>query len=401
LTSTYAALENFSKSKHYLEIHKNLKNENLDNKIIKFTYYFNFANFNVEKDILSSEQALNELKGISLKSQNDYFKGLYFKTESHLKFAKKDYTKSLVAVDSALFYFNKTKSEFYTLNTYTLKIKILKKMNFFKEAFDVLDEHDKLKQKIDELQVDAYIQEAELRYNDINQKLTLTKLKLKTEKQEKLKENFIYIFVIFTFIIIFAAFLLFQNNKEINFQKKIINSKIQTNTFLTILKTEDRERKRISNELHDIVGAKMSVLKLMIENVFSENYNHKDQYKRTTAFIDKIIEEIRQISHNLLPRNIKCVGLDKSISELVDNINNQTKVHIDYFSSGIDDKIDEYYSLFIYRIVQEFIGNIIKHSKATECILNIYKNKNQIHITIEDNGIGFEINKKHLEQFCK
>lgn len=296
------------------------------------------------------------------------------------------------------FYFKKGSSDLYILNTQISKIKILKGLNRYKEAFEVLEEYKELKKKSDNLYVDAYIQEAELKYNDINQKLTITKFKLKSEKQEKLKENFLYIFIIFTIIIILGTIIFFQNNKEINSQKDIINSKIQTNTFLTILRTEDRERKRISNELHDIVGAKMTVLKLMIENVFIEQQTYKASHRQISGFIDKIIDEMRQISHNLLPQNINDNGLDNSIYELVRDFNSQSKIHIDYFSSGIDDKIDEYYSLFIYRIVQEFIGNILKHSKATECILNIYKINNKINIIIEDNGVGFDVKKEYKGQ---
>lgn len=399
LTSTYAIINDYKKSKYYHQKHQELLENNPDNEIIKFTYHYNSANFNAKINKKSAaKESLKIIKTLSFKANNTYQKGLYYKTYSHINLIEKKLNSALTNIDSALYYFKKGSSDLYILNTQISKIKILKELNKFKEAFEVLEEYKELKKKSDDLYVDAYIQEAELKYNDINQKLIITKFKLKNEKQEKQKENFLYIFIIFTIIIIFATIILFFNNKEINTQKDIINSKIQTNTFLTILRTEDRERKRISNELHDIVGAKMAVLKLMIENILDEQQPNKECQRHISGFIDKIIDEIRQISHNLLPQNIHDNGLDNSILELVRDFNNQTKIHIDYFSSGIDDEIDEYYALFIYRIAQEFIGNILKHSKATECILNIYKVKNKIHITIEDNGIGFDIDKEYKGQ---
>lgn len=401
LTSTYATINDYKKSKYYHQKHKELLEKSPNNEIVKFTYHYNSANFNAKINKKSADESLKIIKKIAFKANNSYQKGLYYKTNSHINFIEKKTNQALKDIDSALFYFKKGSSDLYILNTQISKIKILKELNKYKEAFKVLEEYKELKKKSDDLYVDAYIQEAELKYNDINQKLTITKFKLKSEKQEKLKENFLYIFIIFTIIIIFATIILFLNNKEINSQKDIINSKIQTNTFLTILRTEDRERKRISNELHDIVGAKMAVLKLRVENIFDNHQPNKECHRQISSFIDKIIDEIRQISHNLLPQNIKHNGLDNSISELIRDFNSQTKIHVDYFSSGIDDKIDEYYSLFIYRIVQEFIGNILKHSKATECILNLYKIKNKIHIIIEDNGIGFDIDKEYKGQGIK
>lgn len=397
LTSAYNSIGKIEISKYYLDLHRKLMSKVPENEIIKFTYYFNSTNFYVDENITLAEKSLINLKKTSFNFKNNYRIGLYYSTKSHLEFKKNQFLNALNSIDSAYFYLKKGSSDLYLLNTYKAKLIILKKLNRHKEAFDVLDEYDKLKKKTDIFFVDAYVQEAELKYNDINQKLTLTKLKLKNEKQEKLKENFIYAFILFTIIILFATYLILQYSKKINIQKKIINSKIQTNTFLTILKTEERERQRISQELHDIIGAKMAVLRMMIENVYSSQ-NNNEQYLKTTNYIDKIIDEMRQISHNLLPQNIKKIGLDNAISELVSNINNETKIHVDYFSKGIDDKIDEYSALFIYRIVQEFAGNMIKHSKATECILNVYKVKNQIHITIEDNGIGFQISNDNKGQ---
>lgn len=401
LTSTYVTLNNIEKSRYYHNQQKELMIKNPENELIKFHFHFNNANFYAKTNKKSSKKSLKIVKKISFDSKNSYRKGLYYQTNAQINYHEKNLHETIKSIDSSLFYFKKWSSDLYVLNALDIKFNVLKEMEDFKKAFEVLEEYKKLKSKTDNLHVDAYIQEAELKYNDLNQKLAITKLKLNNEKYEKQKKNFAYAFIIFTIIIIFVTIILFQNNKEINFQNNIINSKNQTNTFLTILRTEDRERKRISNELHDIVGAKMAVLKLMMEHNFNEHPTNKAHYNKTSFFVDKIIDEIRQISHNLMPQNIKNAGLNTSISELINDINNQTKIHIDYFSSGIEEIEDEYYALFIYRLVQEFTGNILKHSGATDCILNIFKKKNTIYLTIEDNGIGFETDKEFKGQGIK
>lgn len=160
----------------------------------------------------------------------------------------------------------------------------------------------------------------------------------------------------------------------------------------TILKTEDKERKRISNELHDIVGAKMTVLKMKLEHYAISSRANVSNYKGIIENLDLIIDEIREISYNLMPKNIKKQGLKNALQEIINEINYNTNLEIDYFNSGLEEEIDAFFSFIIYRTVSELITNIIKHSKATKCIINIYKKKNIIQITFEDNGIGFKDN---------
>jgi two-component system NarL family sensor kinase len=160
----------------------------------------------------------------------------------------------------------------------------------------------------------------------------------------------------------------------------------------TILKTEEKERKRISNELHDIVGARMTVLKMKLEHCAFTTCANTYHYTGIIENLDLIIDQIREISYNLMPKNIQKQGLKNVLQEIINEINHNTNLEIDYFNSGLEEEIDDIFSFIIYRTVNELITNVFKHSKATKCIINIYKKRNIIQITFEDNGIGFKDN---------
>lgn len=398
LTSSYTMVNNLKMAEFYLQEHELLMEKNPKNEIIKFSYYFNAANYFANKDKSKSRNSLSSLKKIVFKNRKNHQLGLYYQTSSRINYFSNEYKESLKNIDSALYFLKKGNANQFITHNLNNKINIFKKTNDFKKAFQALEEYNSYKKKSNEILVDAYIQESKLKYNNVNQKLALTKLKLENEQKEKDKKIYMYVVIFSIILLAFALFILYQKTKQIKIQKKIFYSKISSNTISTVLKTENRERKRISNELHNIIGAKMAVLKLMTEEQLQDKENSEVVNDKIPEFIDEIVDEIRQISHNLLPQNIKALGLNNSIIELVNSINSKTKLSVDYFSNGLEEEIDEYYALFIYRTIQEFFNNILKHSKASETILNIFKNNNEIQITIEDNGVGFDTSDKKMGQ---
>jgi signal transduction histidine kinase len=134
----------------------------------------------------------------------------------------------------------------------------------------------------------------------------------------------------------------------------------------TILKTEEKERKRISNELHDIVGARMTVLKMKLEHCAFTTCANTYHYTGIIENLDLIIDQIREISYNLMPKNIQKQGLKNVLQEIINEINHNTNLEIDYFNSGLEEEIDDIFSFIIYRTVNELITNVFKHSKATK-----------------------------------
>jgi signal transduction histidine kinase len=102
------------------------------------------------------------------------------------------------------------------------------------------------------------------------------------------------------------------------------------------------------------------------------------------------IESVREISANLHPRQIERLGFCTAVNTMVDKLSHSSAMDIQCRCDQVDDAMTKEAKIHVYRIIQESLTNIVKHSEATVVILEIRKNQNNIEITIEDNGKGFD-----------
>lgn len=161
---------------------------------------------------------------------------------------------------------------------------------------------------------------------------------------------------------------------------------------------EESERKRIAQELHDGLGSLLSTLRLNAESIFSKNKNYSENetqaYESIIKLIDIACEELRNISHNMMPVGIEEFGLIKQLVSIIRKINSTETIQFYLHTFNIDDRLDKDLELSIYRICLELINNIIKHSKAKIGIIQFTRTDSQLILIVEDDGIGFDINKK-------
>lgn len=184
-----------------------------------------------------------------------------------------------------------------------------------------------------------------------------------------------------------------KNKKMEEAQKRITENELVS---LAIYNAQEEERKRVSAELHDSIGQKLSAIQMKIElysKKYSANNSHLDDIKQTLFQTGK---ELRNIIKDLHPNDLDDYGLIKSLDLLCKEIGNMTAINVyfnEYNYPAITDPVVE---LNIYRIVQEALNNIAKHSQATEASVQIYYRDKFILVNIEDNGkgINFEIDKK-------
>jgi len=169
----------------------------------------------------------------------------------------------------------------------------------------------------------------------------------------------------------------FQKAKQQHFTQQLINS-------------QETERKRIAKELHDSVGQNLLIVKnkLLLDN--KNNENSSFNIEQTAVFIEESIEEIRSICRDLHPYQLERFGLIKAIQLLIKKVSDVTSI---YISDDIDIGVINFTAvqeIQLYRIVQESLNNIIKHSSATAAKISIHKKKDNIlSIVIQDNGKGF------------
>ncbi|MCY7360998.1 MAG: histidine kinase, partial [Ignavibacteria bacterium] len=171
--------------------------------------------------------------------------------------------------------------------------------------------------------------------------------------------------------------------------------KAQENFSRRLIESQETERKKIASELHDTVAHEILITKNKIALGYKDTQD-PDKIKTLLNDISELstntLNEVRSISYNLHPHQLERLGLTKAIKSIVNNIAKSTEINFTAAIDNIDNIFSKELEINIYRIVQECFNNIIKHSRATEAVLNISRHKSNIIIIISDNGKGFSKN---------
>jgi signal transduction histidine kinase len=194
------------------------------------------------------------------------------------------------------------------------------------------------------------------------------------------------------------AQLYFKDLTERNlFEKELVKSKNKLQELSNRLQDKvEEERQRISRELHDSVGQNLLFIKLMLQNSNFLDPNNRDSNKKITSALETSIIELKRILFDLKPRILEEAGLNAAISSLCANISSQTSIKGDVDFIGTEDRLNNKLEICIYRIIQEGLSNIVKHSKANRFNILIVNSTNSIRIMISDNGIGFHQDKSSV-----
>lgn len=203
-------------------------------------------------------------------------------------------------------------------------------------------------------------------------------IELLESKNKSFKKQVIFISIISLFL--FGVILLFRNQKHLRLHKKL-----QEQFSQELIVSQEKERIRISKDLHDGIGQ----LLLLIKNKLINLGNNEAK-----VMVDQAIDEVRTISRDLHPFHLQEMGITKAIKNVLFTIDENTSLFISLEIDNIDHLFTPEQEVNIYRIVQETLNNIIKHAKAEACKVSIMRLSKLIVITIKDNGIGFDFNEK-------
>lgn len=247
--------------------------------------------------------------------------------------------------------------------------------------------------------------EMQTKYDVDKKDLELAKNKAELEAQEKQAfiKNIIIISVVLLLILLSGLGILFYRKKQIEQQAKldaeIANQKeIRTKA---ILDAEEKERRRIAQDLHDGVGQLLSAAKLNLSNLDSKLIAQTEEQKAAMQnalnLVDDSVKEVRLVSHNMMPNTLIKLGLGSAVREFITKLGNAPNLKIDLEIVGLDTRLENQVETVLYRVIQEIINNIIKHAKASHISMQLIRHETEMNVMIEDNGIGFDTSR--LENF--
>lgn len=177
--------------------------------------------------------------------------------------------------------------------------------------------------------------------------------------------------------------------QELNAIKR--EKEIQQQFSRQLLESQENERNRIAQELHDSVGQKLLLIKNQLTAGIRQEPegNLSGQLQRMNNLTGDTIQEIRSISYNLRPPHLDQLGLTTALETLVETVQASSDIRFNLLCDPIDGLIPLEYEINFFRIVQEGLNNIIKHAGATEASVTIKHTNDKLDLEIRDNGSGF------------
>ena len=159
-----------------------------------------------------------------------------------------------------------------------------------------------------------------------------------------------------------------------------------------VIVSQEAERQRIARELHDDLSQKIALLGI---DVVQMRLNlplpeQRRQLEQLSAQVDEIAGDVHDLSHKLHPSRLHMLGLVTSVRGLCDDVSKQRGVAITFSEAGIPDRVDPNVSLCLYRITQEALHNVAKHSQSRDASVRLERDGDEIVLIIADSGVGFD-----------
>lgn len=338
--------------------------------------------------------------------------GVYYQSLANILKAENQTDKALFYLDSAAICANQTENMALLKDVFTLYKELWHQKGNYKKAGQFSDSLLSIKDSMYNLEKNKEILALEARYqsqlkqNQIDlQQAQILNSTLELKKQKTILVSILVVFALFGFVVVIIWYV-WRKRKQQQLELAIKNEELATRQYENLYKEtqliamkekiagQEEERSRIARELHDGVGGTLAAVKFQLEQrkekPSDEDITHLLQTITTTW------EEVRSISHNLMPPQFEFLTLPSVLGHFLNSLSKAGKCHFEFQSipTGGWDKAGQNLQVEIYRIVQEVCGNILKHSGATNASVFLNMENYFIRLTIEDNGKAFVNNRQ-------
>ncbi|MGB0888453.1 MAG: tetratricopeptide repeat protein [Vicingaceae bacterium] len=284
----------------------------------------------------------------------------------------------------------KLSKHYEKVGNYLKSLNYRTKESYIKDSIFSEDYTDKINQ--------LYIafETAQTKNDLLNEQLKTDKLetqKAQADLKVSTRNNQLIIVGSLVFILLLVGGFLFYRTKQK--QKNVfaqIRIEEQQKGLSAIIQAQEDERKRIAKDLHDGIVQQLGGLKLGLQKVFSGKEN--EETNKIVKILDGSAQELRELSHKMMPRSLGELGLLPALEDMLDNSLGNSAISYQFEHFGINSRFKENIEIAIYRIAQELVNNVIKHSSATKVNVQLFKTGNDVMLIVEDNGKGIDGEKK-------
>ncbi|MCW3076096.1 MAG: hypothetical protein JWO32_705 [Bacteroidetes bacterium] len=255
----------------------------------------------------------------------------------------------------------------------------------YKEAYDLEAEAYELQKKSFAKDLEKEVGEVEVKYKtaQIRQEKELSETKSKKQQQ-------VFLFL-FSGLLLLSLSIYFIIHQRKNSQQRMA---LQKQRLEVLIEGEEKERVRIARDLHDGIVQNLTAVKLKLNSIKPNAAGNEENLKELVSEIDLATKEVRNIAYKMMPLALKECGLLPALEDLLNKSLNPLSINFEFESIGIEQRLPEKYEINLYRITQELLNNVIKHSKATQVSVLLSLRNYFITLVFEDNGKGFLVDTK-------
>lgn len=307
----------------------------------------------------------------------------------------------LTYLDSAEFYATENGDLSLLWKVFRAKARALGQVGRHADAHPYWIGYDNLKDSLLNAERSLQVEELETQYRTAqkdreiaDKKIALAEAKLKLENHSK------WIFGLSgglgSFLLLsFALFQGYRRRTQADKDAAIIAER--EHGLQAMIEATEEERKRIAKDLHDGIVQSLTGLSLRFQKGYSMIENPSDEqktrYEESSAMLNESIAELRNISHQIMPRALSDMGLISALEDMLEKSLGNTDIKYEFEHHRVDgQRFPENLEVSLYRICQELINNIIKHSDARSVSVQLLKTSSHLVLVVEDNGKGFTFN---------
>jgi signal transduction histidine kinase len=185
-----------------------------------------------------------------------------------------------------------------------------------------------------------------------------------------------------------------RSGNELEKNRILVESKEQS--LRAIFEATEKERQRIAKDLHDGIGQQLSGLKLAWSKVSGDleaiQPEHAKKLNQLTRILDESATELREISHQMMPRVLSEMGLIPALEDVLDKSLALGDIEYSFDYYNLDERLPQRIEITLFRVAQELLNNIIKHAGAKKVNVQLFRNQHHVILIIEDDGKGLGSN---------
>lgn len=338
------------------------------------------------------------------KDVSSYQKNMLMVALSAVHVKRKDLKKAIPMLHATLALAGELGNLKDQITAHQLLAEVFRQQRIFDSAFFHKDKESQLADSFRRSDIAHAVAEIENKYNAALKDKEIAEKKLTIAKQST---HIASITKWATMISFFAAFVLlfaiYQRKRFLHKQSlkdqelRSVRQQQKLNEMNALIEGEEKERIRLSHEIHDSIMVQFSVIKMGLSTWMGDSKKllSPEDVRPLMHQLDEATENLRRTVHNLMPDMLLEDGLIETLYYFCANVQKMVPIRIVFQPIGAIQKFDTRFELNIYRIIQELIQNTIKHAKASELIVQVSYRTGLLSITVEDNGIGMDISKNY------